>query len=587
LGGHLAMDDVQPEVRQVLEDMNWEERLERARAQREKVLREKAQDTPDNSKPGDSQTSPAAVKPKSARKFAAPVNAGPAEETEWEARLNEAQAAREELLRKKLAGDFDDKDAAHVAATGALLDDFDAPESADYSYEAPTQADFDDFDEEQATPLAGILDLPEPDDEGQDKAAAVVAPPPTKPRARRLAIVACWFLAGFGTAYGMFAVSDQLNLTAGPEPRAIAVTVPPPPPNEPIAATVAPPPPTIPIAATVAPPPPTIPIAVMDTLPAMRFLPPAQADPVRLAAGATTGVAPLPEIASLTLPAKDVAVDLTGLAGLPRPELLASVLPMDLELVSYNPAPTAFETRPDAPAKVEGAESLAERLRSLALVDPKKVSNSLPEPAVYSALPTVPSDFAAIDTPVQVSFETRTLPQVADLADQGTIRAPTGVAPFERLIPTDAALTLSSVPEGPAAVDPDSYVPVLLKLANPNLAIFAAPGTAPDAVEAATSSVGRLGFAGTEINRVTFSISKNQIRYYSPNTAEAARVLALEVGATPRDFSRSGLRPPPGTIEIYLAGAGRAARKVSTPRMSAADRARQQLLSRLRGGPGG
>ena len=101
------MDDVQPEVRQVLEDMNWEERLERARAQREKVLREKAQDTPDDSKPGDRPTSAAVAKPKSPRKLAAPVNVAPAEETEWEARLNEAQAAREELLRKKLAGDIE------------------------------------------------------------------------------------------------------------------------------------------------------------------------------------------------------------------------------------------------------------------------------------------------------------------------------------------------------------------------------------------------------------------------------------------------------------------------------------------------
>ncbi|SPH23323.1 hypothetical protein DEA8626_02387 [Defluviimonas aquaemixtae] len=64
------------------------------------------------------------------------------------------------------------------------------------------------------------------------------------------------------------------------------------------------------------------------------------------------------------------------------------------------------------------------------------------------------------------------------------------------------------------------------------------------------------GYTLDPARRVSFSISKSNVRFFHPGDAELARALADRIGASARDFTSYEPAPPTGTIEIWLSGSG-------------------------------
>jgi len=98
------------------------------------------------------------------------------------------------------------------------------------------------------------------------------------------------------------------------------------------------------------------------------------------------------------------------------------------------------------------------------------------------------------------------------------------------------------------------------------------------------------GYAIGSPRRVNFKIRDSNVRYFFAADAEAARELAAVVGGSARDFTSYRPSPPPGTIEVWLAGpeVRRAARRVA-PRAAPAEDAeiillRDRLVDILRSG---
>ncbi|MFZ1727574.1 MAG: hypothetical protein WBO29_00360 [Albidovulum sp.] len=93
-----------------------------------------------------------------------------------------------------------------------------------------------------------------------------------------------------------------------------------------------------------------------------------------------------------------------------------------------------------------------------------------------------------------------------------------------------------------------------------------APGSMKDAeVTTLVASLTDTGFAVGEPVRVSFRISSNQVRYFHPKDAEAAQILAEEIGGLARDFTAFRPSPPVGNIEVWLAGTGAAKATASRP----------------------
>ena len=93
--------------------------------------------------------------------------------------------------------------------------------------------------------------------------------------------------------------------------------------------------------------------------------------------------------------------------------------------------------------------------------------------------------------------------------------------------------------------------------------IFAPTSVGEEILDSTQSAAGRLNFSVQAVNRVAYRISRSQVRYYDPDSAEAAARLAEEIGAIPRDFTTSDVTAAPGTLEVYLAGRSAAARSQS------------------------
>ncbi len=121
--------------------------------------------------------------------------------------------------------------------------------------------------------------------------------------------------------------------------------------------------------------------------------------------------------------------------------------------------------------------------------------------------------------------------------------------------------------------------------------IFAAASVGDAKVDTALAKAEGFNLTVRGVDRVGYRISSNQIRYYDTASAAAANQLAAEIGAIPRDFTDSGANPPPGTLEIYLAGVGGtsqpsagAANAVPARRTTGVEALRANVISRLRRG---
>ncbi|MFT5510757.1 MAG: hypothetical protein ACI89J_003854 [Hyphomicrobiaceae bacterium] len=120
--------------------------------------------------------------------------------------------------------------------------------------------------------------------------------------------------------------------------------------------------------------------------------------------------------------------------------------------------------------------------------------------------------------------------------------------------------------------------------------IFAPSSVGEDVLDTTQSAAERLNLSVQAVNRVTYRISRSQVRYYDPDSADAAGRLAVQIDAIPRDFTTSDVNAAPGTLEIYLAGRPVVARSQSAtaaPRAEPAndlDSLRNSVIDRIRAG---
>lgn len=108
--------------------------------------------------------------------------------------------------------------------------------------------------------------------------------------------------------------------------------------------------------------------------------------------------------------------------------------------------------------------------------------------------------------------------------------------------------------------------------------IHAPNGVSDSSLENFSSQVESAGAEVAGIGRERFRVSTTHLRYYSPETADAANALAADLGLTARDFSQNAVVP--GRIELWVAGPS----KKRTVRRSAYKKPRRKLFSSSRSG---
>ncbi|WP_425091511.1 hypothetical protein [Tropicimonas sp. S265A] len=188
---------------------------------------------------------------------------------------------------------------------------------------------------------------------------------------------------------------------------------------------------------------------------------------------------------------------------------------------------------------------------------------------------------------------TPTRPELLASLSIGTFAGPRETGPDVAVAALDDAFTTFVQPDAlgvapaagalPAAglSPPAPAIPGATSMA---MAIFAAGTVVDDAIETTQTVVESYGLPVVAIRRVGYRISQNHVRYYDASTAAAASLLATKIGGIARDFTRSGVNPEPGTLEIYLAGSSTAAsRPARAPQPSAEDRLRNSVIAKLRG----
>jgi hypothetical protein len=100
------------------------------------------------------------------------------------------------------------------------------------------------------------------------------------------------------------------------------------------------------------------------------------------------------------------------------------------------------------------------------------------------------------------------------------------------------------------AEPPAAYAGVALRLM--------VPAGAPEGAEARAAAVlFGAGFPAPEQRAVSVTISRDHVRFYHSSDAEAAAEAARAIGGDARDFSGMDSPPPPGTVEVWLAGSSR------------------------------
>ncbi len=119
-------------------------------------------------------------------------------------------------------------------------------------------------------------------------------------------------------------------------------------------------------------------------------------------------------------------------------------------------------------------------------------------------------------------------------------------------------------------------------------AVLNAPSTlTEEEIGIVAASVRETGMSLDGVNRVNFKISAKQVRFFYSDDAKLASAVAQHIGAQARDFTDYRPSPPVGSIEIYLAGKGNSVARKAPRRkksISEAERLRSKIVRRLRNG---
>ena len=119
-------------------------------------------------------------------------------------------------------------------------------------------------------------------------------------------------------------------------------------------------------------------------------------------------------------------------------------------------------------------------------------------------------------------------------------------------------------------------------------AVLNAPSTlTEEEINKVAASVRETGMSLDGVNRVKFKISAHQVRFFYSEDATLASAVAQHIGAQARDFTDYRPSPPAGLIEIYLAGKGNSVARKAPRRsksISEAERLRSKIIRRLRNG---
>lgn len=162
-----------------------------------------------------------------------------------------------------------------------------------------------------------------------------------------------------------------------------------------------------------------------------------------------------------------------------------------------------------------------------------------------------------------------------------------GVAPPElfaadlRAVSVQAVVALPSVPPRPAPGQDARLVPRLAEVAFapepgavqtggwtgpiPRVLVFL-PDRQAEGLEEVLAKLGALGLEPEAMGEVGFTVRETHLRFYHGDDREGAARLAEAVGGDARDFTGARPLPPPGTLEVWVAGTARARPPAEPPR---------------------
>jgi hypothetical protein len=161
-----------------------------------------------------------------------------------------------------------------------------------------------------------------------------------------------------------------------------------------------------------------------------------------------------------------------------------------------------------------------------------------------------------VSAPVDHSFATAAILTVETYP---MIMAGRSVPPLLASFDADTALSGAVLAPPPPYVAGDEAAQPgnsLIDFAAYNVFLNAPESMAGAEVSKLSETLTDTGFTVSEPILFSFKVSKNHVRYYHPSDAEAAQILADEIGGPARDFTSFRPSPPTGKIEIWLAGSG-------------------------------
>ncbi|MGI1663555.1 hypothetical protein ACRDNQ_15045 [Palleronia sp. KMU-117] len=231
-------------------------------------------------------------------------------------------------------------------------------------------------------------------------------------------------------------------------------------------------------------------------------------------------------------------------------------------------------------ARPSAAAPQATPTGSAALVPPlaEAIPARLPDPAGGVVAALVPAAFAGLpegDAAPELAPLTLALPAprplalspvaapIAEAAPALSVDAPAPLPTAAPALVDEArpeetqpeAVASSAAPDGPAdtpaaapaAVPPPRADAVLVHILVPR---DAAPGGA----DAVLERIGATGYLSRDPAQVGVTIRQTQVRFYHPEDAAAAALIADAVGGPARDFTGFRPQPPEGTVEVWLKG---------------------------------
>jgi hypothetical protein len=144
--------------------------------------------------------------------------------------------------------------------------------------------------------------------------------------------------------------------------------------------------------------------------------------------------------------------------------------------------------------------------------------------------------------------------EVASIPDLSAWSDAQGPRPqLQRLGPPAPTGALPRADEAPAAIL-DPAAPQTLLAADLSISVHLPPRRAGPATEAALTALGATGLPVGKPRTAGFTIGQSHVRYYHPEDAETAAILARAVSGPARDFTTFRPAPPRGTLEIWLSG---------------------------------